>query len=125
LFEAAGNPIEAPYEPTWSRAVYHLYVVRTDDREGLMSHLKGAGIGSGIHYPIPLHLQKAYTSLNYQSGDFPNTESAAAAIVSLPMFPNLTSDQQARVVEKIRLFVDGSSKGGSSAIELEMAEPLS
>ena len=49
-----------PYEPSWSRAVYHLYVIRTDDRDGMMNHLKEAGIGTGIHYPIPLHLQKAY-----------------------------------------------------------------
>src|SRR6202171_3760246 len=58
LFESAGNPVDAPYEPSWSRAAYHLYVVRTDDREGMMSFLKDAGIGTGIHYPIPLHLQK-------------------------------------------------------------------
>ena len=54
------SAITLPYEPSWSRAVYHLYVVRTEDREGMMSHLKNAGIGTGIHYPIPLHLQKAY-----------------------------------------------------------------
>jgi len=106
LFEAAGNPVEAPYEPTWSRAVYHLFVVRTDDREGLIAHLKDAGVGTGIHYPIPLHLQKAYRSLNYKPGDFPVTERAAEAIVSLPMFPNLTADQQARVVETVRAFVE-------------------
>lgn len=106
LLEAAGNPVEVPFEPTWSRAVYHLFVVRTSDREGLMAHLKDAGIGSGIHYPIPLHLQKAYRHLNYQNGDFPVTEAAAQAIVSLPMFPNLTGEQQARVVEAVRAFVE-------------------
>jgi len=105
LFKAAGNPVEAPFEPSWSKAVYHLYVVRTEDREGLMSHLKDAGIGTGIHYPIPLHLQKAYASRNYKSGDFPVTEHAAAAIVSLPMFPNLTPAQQAKVVEEIVRFM--------------------
>ena len=76
---AAGECDEAvvlPYEPSWSRAVYHLYVVRTDDREGMMDHLKKAGIGTGIHYPIPLHLQKAYASLNYAPGDFPVAERA-------------------------------------------------
>ena len=66
-------------------------VVRTNDREGMMSHLKEAGIGTGIHYPIPLHLQKAYTSLNYSPGDFPVTESVAAEIISLPMFPHSLS----------------------------------
>ena len=66
-----------PYEPSWSRAVYHLYVVRAGDREGLITHLKDAGIGTGIHYPIPLHLQKAYESLGYKAGDFPVTERVA------------------------------------------------
>jgi len=110
LFEAADNPVNAPYEPSWSRAVYHLYVVRTDDREGLMAFLKDAGIGSGIHYPIPLHLQKAYSSMNYLPGDFPVTERAAEAIVSLPMFPNLSSDQQARVVKQVQAFVESRAE---------------
>jgi dTDP-4-amino-4,6-dideoxygalactose transaminase len=119
LFEAASNPVEAPYEPSWSRAVYHLYVVRTDDREGLIAHLKEAGIGTGIHYPIPLHLQKAYAPLNYKPGDFPVTERAAEAIVSLPMFPNLTADQQTRVVEAVRGFVE--QQGDGRITELETA----
>jgi dTDP-4-amino-4,6-dideoxygalactose transaminase len=86
-------------------------VVRTDDREGLMTFLKDAGIGTGIHYPIPLHLQKAYRELNYVAGDFPVTEKAASAIVSLPMFPNLTPSQQAQVVEKVASFVQARSGG--------------
>ena len=105
LFEEAGKPVQTPYEPSWSRAVYHLYVVRTDDREGLMAFLKDAGVGTGIHYPIPLHLQKAYTQLNYQRGDFPDAEKAAAEIVSLPMFPTLTSQQCSQVVDAIQHFV--------------------
>ena len=125
LLGAAGNPVEAPFEPSSSKAVYHLYVVRTGDREGLMAHLKDAGIGTGIHYPIPLHLQKAYKSLNYQQGDFPVTERAAEAIVSLPMFPNLTSAQQARVVEEVRRFVESKRKNGSGDAQLEMLERLS
>jgi dTDP-4-amino-4,6-dideoxygalactose transaminase len=106
LFEVAGNPVEAPYDPPWSRAVYHLYVVRTDDREGLMACLKDAGIATGIHYPIPLHLQKAYSALNHLPGDFPLAERAAAEVVSLPMFPTLIRDQQLSVVAAIRRFVD-------------------
>ncbi|MGA2673278.1 MAG: DegT/DnrJ/EryC1/StrS family aminotransferase [Terracidiphilus sp.] len=93
-----------PYEPSWSRAVYHLFVIRTADREGLMEHLKKAGIGTGIHYPIPLHLQKAYASLNYLPGEFPVAERVAAEIVSLPMFPQLTERQQARVVAEVAAF---------------------
>ena len=87
-----------PFEPEWAKAVYHLFVVRVPDREGFMRHLAEAGIGTGIHYPVPLHLQKAYSSLGYQAGDFPVAERTASEIVSLPMFPQLTSDQQERVV---------------------------
>lgn len=96
--------MKAPYEPQWSRAVYHLYVIRTGDRDGLINHLKDAHIGTGIHYPIPLHLQKAYISLNYAAGDFPVAERAAGEIVSLPMYPHLTPSQQGRVVEEIAHF---------------------
>ena len=105
LLAASGAGVQTPYEPSWSRAVYHLYVVQTEDREGLMAHLGKAGIGTGIHYPIPLHLQKAYEGMNYKAGDFPVTERAARQIVSLPMFPNLTVDQQNRVVEESLRFL--------------------
>ena len=70
----------------------------------MISHMKAAGIGTGIHYPIPLHLQKAYAVLNYKEGDFPVAERAASEIVSLPMFPQLTERQQARVAEEILAF---------------------
>ncbi|MBZ5679299.1 MAG: DegT/DnrJ/EryC1/StrS family aminotransferase [Acidobacteriia bacterium] len=101
--------VVVPYEPSWSRAVYHLYVIRTADRDGMMEHLKTAGIGTGIHYPIPLHLQKAYRSLNYPAGSFPVTEKVASEIVSLPMFPHLTFEQQARVVNDIAGFLGSRS----------------
>lgn len=104
LLSTADSGVTPPYEPSWSKAVYHLYVVRSDDREGLMHHLKNAGIGTGIHYPIPLHLQKAYASLQYRVADFPVAEKAAAEIVSLPMFPQLTREQQVRVTKEIRVF---------------------
>ncbi len=106
LFESAGSPVATPFEPSWSRAVYHLYVVRTEDREGLMAYLKNAGIGTGIHYPIPLHLQKAYESLGYKTGDFPVTERVAGEIVSLPMFPQLKPEQQITVAREILRFVN-------------------
>jgi dTDP-4-amino-4,6-dideoxygalactose transaminase len=106
LFEAAGNPVNPPYEPSWSRAVYHLYVVRTDDREGLMVSLKEQGIGAGIHYPLPLHFQKAYEHKGYQEGDFPICEKVAREIVSLPMFPQLKSGQQQKVVDAVAHFVE-------------------
>lgn len=97
-----------PYEPSWSRAIYHLYVVRTEYREALMTHLKAADIGTGIHYPIPLHLQKAYSALGYRPGDFPVSEEVAEQIVSLPMYPQLTSTQQAKVAEQVLRFVQES-----------------
>jgi len=105
LFQKAGVAVRTPSEPSWSKAVYHLYVVRVADREGLMSFLKTAQIGTGIHYPIPLHLQKAYANLKYVQGDFPQAEKAAAEILSLPMFPNLTGEQLSRVVNQVERFV--------------------
>ena len=101
----AGNQgLGLPYEPSWSRAVYHLYVVRTNRRDDLIAHLREADIGTGIHYPMPLHLQKAYAFLKYGPEDFPVAARVAAQIVSLPMFPQLTEDQQARVAEEVRIF---------------------
>jgi dTDP-4-amino-4,6-dideoxygalactose transaminase len=97
--------VVCPYCPDWARAVFHLYVVRVEDREGLQKHLAEANIGTGIHYPAPLHLQKAYESLGHKRGDFPVTERIAAEIVSLPMFPHITVDQQSRVVEAIKGFL--------------------
>jgi dTDP-4-amino-4,6-dideoxygalactose transaminase len=104
LFAEAGSDALAPFEPDWARAVYHLYVVRVPDREGLMRHLAEANIGTGIHYPAALHLQSAYSRLGYGVGDFPVTESAAAEIVSLPMYPQLTSAQQEKVVAEATFF---------------------
>jgi dTDP-4-amino-4,6-dideoxygalactose transaminase len=124
LLANAACGLVQPYEPSWSRAVYHLYVVRTENREGLMSHLKEAGVETGIHYPVPLHLQKAYASLKYQAGDFPVTEKIAAEIVSLPMFPQLTAEQQTRVVEETvrfnQMFV--AKRAVNQSIPLGMVE---
>jgi dTDP-4-amino-4,6-dideoxygalactose transaminase len=89
--------------------VYHLYVVRTRDRDGMMAALKQAGIGSGIHYPVPLHLQKAYVSLGYGEGSFPVAERVAREILSLPMFPQLTAAQQARVAAEVAAFLGQAS----------------
>jgi dTDP-4-amino-4,6-dideoxygalactose transaminase len=107
---ANNEALTLPYEPSWSRAVYHLYVVRTKDRDGMMNHLKQAGIGAGIHYPVPLHMQKAYVSLNYCLEDFPVAQRVASEIVSLPMFPQLTADQQTRVAEELQAFTSAVPK---------------
>lgn len=101
LFAAANGAITLPYEPDWSRAVYHLYVVRVADRERLQNELNSAGIGTGIHYPIPLHLLKAYEGLGFQRGDFPVAEGAAEEVLSLPMYPQLADHQQAKIVKDI------------------------
>ena len=117
LFTGSDNAVVAPFEPSWSRAVYHLYVIRTADRDGMGTHLKASGIGTGIHYPIPLHLQKAYSSIGYKAGDFPGCEKTAAEIISLPMFPQLTAEQQARVVEEVVGFASRSTRKNAEAAE--------
>ncbi len=104
LLAGATQAIGLPFESSWSRAVYHLYVVRTDDREGMLKHLANAGVGAGIHYPVPLHAQNAYRSLKYAQGDFPVAEKAARQVVSLPMYPQLTAEQQGRVAEEVLRF---------------------
>lgn len=95
-----------PFEPSWSRAVYHLYVVRYLDRQGLQAHLSACGVGTAIHYPIPLHLQKAYQGLGYKVGDFPVTEEIAPQILSLPMYAQLRLEQQHKVAQAIAEFVE-------------------
>lgn len=105
LLTEADCGVSPPYEPEWSKAVHHLYVVRSNDRNGLMDYLKNSGIGTGIHYPIPLHLQNAYRSLGYRRGDFPVTEQFAAEILSLPMYPSLARAEQERVVSSILRYI--------------------
>lgn len=100
LFGEMDGRMVLPYEPEWTKAVYHLYVVRVANRDELMKQLGAVGIGTGIHYPVPLHIQDAYKDLGYQEGDLPVTERVAKEIVSLPMFPGLTGEQQERVVKE-------------------------
>ena len=105
LLADAKDSLVLPEEAAWTKGVYHLYVVRVRDREAFQAHLAEAGIGSGIHYPIPLHMQKAYENLPHKRGDFPVTERIAAEIVSLPMFPQLLPEQQDVVVARVKEFV--------------------
>jgi dTDP-4-amino-4,6-dideoxygalactose transaminase len=105
LLSEMKDAVVVPYEADWTKGVYHLYVVRVQDREALQAHLADAGIGTGVHYPIPLHLQKAYEHLGYKKGAFPLTERVASEIVSLPMFPQLTRDQQDEVACRVSEFV--------------------
>ena len=124
LFNEAGAGELAPYEPEWARAVYHLYVVRVPDREGLMRHLAESGIGTGIHYPVPLHLQKAYGWLGYQGRDFPVVERAALHIVSLPMYPQLLPVQQEAVVGCLVQFVRAKTPTVAAIASADRSGPL-
>jgi dTDP-4-amino-4,6-dideoxygalactose transaminase len=101
LFAAIETNIVTPFESPRSKAVYHLYVLQVENRENLQSDLAKENIDTGIHYPVPLHLQKAYSSFGYQRGAFPVCEKAAERIVSLPMFPGLTESDQKRVVSAV------------------------
>jgi len=94
--------IETPTEKEFVKHVYHLYVIRCKNRNELQNYLSSKGVSTGIHYPIPVHLQKAYKHLEYKEGDFPITEKYAKEILSLPMFPELTDEEIEAVVGLIR-----------------------
>jgi dTDP-4-amino-4,6-dideoxygalactose transaminase len=89
-------------EPSWAESCFHVYVIRVHNRKKVQQHLEENKIGTGLHYPLPLHLQKAYVHLHYRPGDFPVTEKVASEILSLPMFPGLTTEQQDIVIEKLK-----------------------
>lgn len=97
-------PIIPPYVPEWAKPVFHLYVIRTPLRDRLQVYLSEMGIGTGLHYPIPLHLQKAYSNNRFEKGTYPVTEKVAYEIISLPMFPNLTEEQILFITNKIKEF---------------------
>ena len=93
--------IDLPREKKDSPSVYHLFVIQTDNRDALRNHLQKHGISSGLHYPVPLHLQPAYRSLGYDKGAFPFAEKAADRMLSLPMYPELTIDEIRYVCDHI------------------------
>jgi dTDP-4-amino-4,6-dideoxygalactose transaminase len=101
------NPlIRMQQAPEWADGVHHLFVVTTPDRQRLVEHMGRAGITAAYHYPVPCHLQKAYADLGHRTGDFPNAEYLAAHCVSLPMYPELSDDDVARVVDCLNEFHD-------------------
>jgi dTDP-4-amino-4,6-dideoxygalactose transaminase len=104
-----------PFCPESARSVYHLYVIRVSDRNALQKHLAKNGIGTGIHYPVPLHLQEAYQHLQYPTGSFPVCEQVASEILSLPMYPQLRADQSERVVRELATFL--SPRRATPAVE--------
>lgn len=94
--------VTIPVEADFAKAVYHLYVILVDDRDGLQKYLGEKGIGTGMHYPVPLHLQKAYAHMGYKEGVFPVTENLAKRLLSLPMFPEQTREEIEYVCEVIK-----------------------
>jgi dTDP-4-amino-4,6-dideoxygalactose transaminase len=94
----------------YGRHVYHLYVIQTDDRDGLRQELSAKGIESGLHYPIPLHLQEAYSGLGYGRGDFPVAEGLTSRILSLPMYPHLTAEKTEHVASVVREYLQCTTK---------------
>lgn len=103
----ANTPLQLPHEQTEVESAWHLYVVRHSRRDELKKHLEASGVGCALHYPLPLHLQKAYAHLGYKPGDFPVAEKAARECLSLPIYPELTDAQIQRVVEVIKSFFAG------------------
>ena len=97
--------VGVPYEPIWSRGVYHLYVISVDNRNELQKFLTDKGIGTGLHYPLPLHLQKAYSSHGYKEGSFPVSERLCSRLLSLPMFPGLECSQQELVADALHEYM--------------------
>jgi len=96
--------VTLPFQADFAQSVYHLYVILVEDRDALQKFLGDNGVATGLHYPLPLHLQKAYGHLGYKKGDFPVTERVADTLLSLPMYPELTRPQIEYVVELIKKF---------------------
>lgn len=99
-----GTEVITPVDESHCRHVYHLYVVRVNSRPELQKFLKEKGIGTGIHYPVPVHLQPFYADAGFSKGQFPVTEKLADEILSLPMFPGMTEEQVSYVVEQVKAF---------------------
>lgn len=90
----------------FAQSVYHLFVILADNRDGLQKYLAGKGVGTGLHYPLPLHLQKAYAQMGYKKGDFPVSEKSAERLLSLPMYAELTAHQIEHVAACIREYLN-------------------
>jgi dTDP-4-amino-4,6-dideoxygalactose transaminase len=103
---AGVGDLRLPPDTPGRDSVFHLYVVRTAHRDALLKHLHAAGVGAGIHYPIPLHLQPAYEFLGYRRGDLPVTEAWAGECLSLPLFPELTDVQQDLVIAAVTSYFE-------------------
>ena len=98
----AGSEVQAPREMPYARHVFHVYAVRAPQRDALQKSLLAAGVQTGIHYPIPVHLQPAYADLGYKAGDFPVSEKLAGEVLSLPLYPEMTDAQLEEVAAAVR-----------------------
>ena len=98
----AGLPAELPYEAEYLRSVYHLFVIRVQNRDQVLAHLKENGIGAGVHYPIPLHMQPAYSFMGHRPADLPRSREAGETVLSLPIYAELTEAQVKQVAETLR-----------------------
>jgi dTDP-4-amino-4,6-dideoxygalactose transaminase len=119
LEELAGIPGVTLFpELEWARSVYHLFVVEVEARPEVMASLEAQGIGFGLHYPVPIHLQAAYEDLGLGLGSFPNAENSAERLLSLPMFPEMTQDQITAVITAVR------TAAQQAAVAVENQEPM-
>ena len=107
--------ILTPYEDPYARHVYHIYAIRVRERDEVIRRLGEIGIACGIHYPVPVHLQEAYSNLGYEAGSFPIAEQVAKQFVSLPMYPELTPAQIDTVAEGVKETLNASSQQTSSS----------
>ena len=98
------SKIKMQTQPQWADSIYHLFVVTTDEKDKFVKHLQSNGVNPGFHYPVPCHLQKAYSHLNYKVGDFPNSQYLAEHCLSLPMYAELTNEQVKKVIDAINKF---------------------
>jgi len=104
-----GTAVTAPWREEWSRHIYNQYIIRVQDRDALLAHLRERGIGCAIYYPVPLHLQECFRTLGYAEGDMPESEKAARETISIPVFSLLTDVEKAHVADTILEFVGGSA----------------
>ena len=102
-------------EADFAQSVYHLYVILVDDRDGLQAFLSEQGVGTGLHYPLPLHLQKAYAAMGFKKGDFPVSERTADRLISLPMYAELAPEQIDYVVHCIKRYLNDAQPKQNSA----------
>ena len=104
LLAGVGGDLRLPVIEAGNRHTYHQYVVRSARRDALAHHLAERGIGNAVYYPIPLHLQKCFSSLGHREGDFPFAETACREVLALPLYPELTDAEQSHVADAIRVF---------------------